>query len=289
MICGVVDSNGKVLDTVRFDYPDGCTIDQILKYITNCWDDLKQWNCTVCGVAIPGLADPSNGVWKYSPFSGIENIPIAELLEERIGLPVYIDNDVNICALAELRFGACHGIDNFLWMTVSNGIGGGLILNSELYCGAGMSAGEIGHFVVEENTERICGCGNKGCLEAMASGASIAAIYNKMTGKNITAKEIASLAYSGEAEAIQVFVDAGRYIGKAAAYAVNLLNLEAVVLGGGVANSFDFLEPHIEDAFSRYVFKHANPEVKIIKTTLGYHAALIGCAALAAYQLEKKG
>jgi glucokinase len=237
------------------------------------------------GVTIPGLADPAAGMWIYACFSGIRNVPIAKILSEKYGSkPVFIDNDVNACALAEWQFGICKETKDFLWITVSNGIGGGLVLNGEIYRGHFGNAGEIGHFnVVEENGFR-CGCGNYGCLEAEAAGPGIARRYAALLKQEppvLSAREIAELAKSGDETAKTVFDITGRLIGKAAGYAVNLLNLEKIVIGGGVSRSFDLLPPSMEASFREKVFRDANRHAVFAQTGLGYDAGLAGAAALA--------
>lgn len=287
LICGALTADGTILDVYRAEYPKDYTLDTILDHIKLGYQKLKHYNFYACGVAVPGLCDYSTGQWLYSPFSGLGNIPIAKIISEMTNLTTLADNDVNISALAEKYFGVCKNSADFLWITVSNGIGGGLFLNGKLYRGKGLSAGEIGHFIVEENG-RKCGCGNNGCLEAHASGASIAAIYNEITNKNLTAKEIADLARGGEETALAVWQDAGRYIGKAAAYAVNLLNIDTVVLGGGAAEAFDLLEPSATKSLNANLFTKANPNVKILHSAPGRFAALMGCAALVLENKKEK-
>ena len=228
---------------------------------------------------MPGLCDVNTGKWLYAPFSGLADIPITDIITEITGMPAYADNDVNLCALAERYFGACRNCDDFLWITVSNGIGGGLFLNGELYRGSNLTAGEIGHIVVEDDG-RICGCGTRGCLEAMASGASLSAIYEEKTGIRYSTKELADYARGGNKEAQELFHSSGYYIGKASANAVNILGINTIVLGGGVAESFDLLESGIHKALDRYVFKPGNPQVNVIHSPLGQYAALKGCAAI---------
>ena len=236
------------------------------------------------GITIPGLADPINGIWVYACFSGIRNVPVVKILSEKYGKPVFIDNDVNACALAERQFGICKETKNFLWITVSNGIGGGLVLDGKVYGGHFGNAGEIGHFnVVEENGFR-CGCGNYGCLEAEAAGPGIVRRYTTLQKKDfpgLSAKQIAEWARAGDETAKLVFDVTGRLIGKAASYAVNLLNLEKVVIGGGVSNSFDLLLPSMEASFRNKVFRDANPKVIFEKTALGTNAGLAGAVAVA--------
>ena len=237
------------------------------------------------GVTIPGLADPIAGMWVYACFSGIRNVPIAKILSEKYGgKPVFIENDVNACALAERQFGICKETKDFLWITVSNGIGGGLILDGKIYGGHFGNAGEIGHFNVVEEGGFRCGCGNYGCLEAEAAGPGIARRYAALQKKELpylSAREIAERAWSGDDVAKSVLDTTGRLIGKAASYVVNILNLEKVVIGGGVSNSFDLLFPSMESSFRAKIFRDANPTVSIEKTGLGLDAGLAGAAALA--------
>lgn len=287
LICGALTSRGEILDTYRVDYPKNYTIQTITDAIRDGYRRLNHHKFYACGVAVPGLCDYKAGMWCYSPFSGINDIPITEIVSNITNLPTFADNDVNVSALAEKHFGLCKDNDNFLWITVSNGIGGGLFLNGELYRGKNLSAGEIGHFIVEENG-RKCGCANTGCLEAYASGASIASIYHERTGRDISAKDIADLARDGDKIAIAVWQEAGTYIGKAVSYAVNLLGIDTVVLGGGAAEAFELLLPAASVALERYVFKKANSNVKILHSEPGRYAALKGCVALAIEKGELK-
>lgn len=280
LICGALNGDGEILDTYRVDYPKDYTLQMVIDCIKEGYERLKHYNCSYCGVAVPGLCDPEKGLWLYSPFSGISNVNIGDIIAGITDLKTFCDNDVNVSALGERYFGACKEIDDLLWVTVSNGIGGGLFLNGKLYLGHSLNAGEIGHFIVEEQNPRKCGCGKYGCLEAMASGASIADIYKERTGEELSAKEIADLARQGNKAALTVWQEAGAYIGKAAAYAVNLLGLDTVVLGGGAAQSFDLLEPSAQEAMKRFLFERANPGAKILHSQLSGYAALKGCAAL---------
>jgi len=240
------------------------------------------------GATIPGLADSAKGIWCYAPFSGISEIPIVRILEEKLGLPVYIENDVNACAVGEKMFGNCREDSDFLWMTVSNGIGGAFFLNGKLYTGSCSNAGEIGHLTVEEHDGALCGCGKRGCLEAMASGKGIERAYAEKTGESKTAQEIAELAKSGSEAAKEVFRAAGQYIGKAISLSVNLLNIQKVIVGGGVSQSFDLWKASMEQAVVNFLFQKANPCLQIEQTGLGYDAALIGAAAVAMENIKKE-
>ncbi len=256
--------------------------------------------CEAVGVNVPGLTDPEKGMWIYAPFSGIRDVPITRLLSEMIGgKPVAIDNDVNACALAEKLFGICAEVDDFLWITVSNGIGGGLVLRGDVYRGSSGNAGEIGHFVVVDGGAE-CGCGNRGCLEAEAAGPGIARRFRDLVEKRygieseesrrfgaFKAVEIAELARSGDRVAEETFRTTAQLIGRAASYAVNLLNLPRIVLGGGVSGAFDLLHPEMTQTLARLTFHAANPSVRIEKTALGYEAALVGAAATGYRAVER--
>lgn len=240
------------------------------------------------GITIPGLADPEAGLWVYACFSGIRDFPIARILEARYGRPVFLDNDVNACALAERLFGCCRETRDFLWMTISNGIGGGLVIGGQIYRGAFGHAGEIGHFHVVDDGRR-CGCGHAGCLEAEAAGPGIAHYYHTLfhtspkadrATSSPDAKEIAARARAGEPEAIQTFERTGRLLGRASAWAANLLNPGKIVLGGGVGGAFELFYPALRETFEAEAFGDACSHVVIERTALGYDAATIGAAAL---------
>lgn len=287
IIIGIVDDTGKVIENKKFLLPEKYDIDFIVDSICREAISYNSYSPVAAGISIPGLADTKTGTWVYAPFSGISNIPICDILSERLGIPSFCGNDVNLCALAEKRFGACKDKDDYVWVTVSNGIGGGLVLKGELYEGISGNAGEIGHFIVEEEDGRVCGCGNSGCLEAMASGCGIAAEYKKLTGISTEAKSVADKANEGDKTAIDVFYKSGYYIGKALSYVINILNVNTAVIGGGVAQSFELLEPGINKALERYVFWPGNKKVNVVKTGLGYYASLVGCAGLALSSINK--
>ncbi len=278
---GIVSpKDGKVLTCEKIPLSDKYDFDDILKIISSSVESYKKYNISKVGVTIPGLTDPLSGTWIYAPFSGISNIPVVKIIKERLNLPVYIENDVNACALGEKYFGICKEKSDYLWVTISNGIGGALFLNDRLYSGSGMCAGEIGHFIVEENSDRICGCGKAGCLEAVSSGRAIAKKYKSLSGKTLTGQELQASFLSGDKNAFISYREAGLYIGKALSYCINLLNIDTVILGGGVMNSFDIISPFINEGLEKYIFDNANKNVSILKSGLGYEAALISCAAI---------
>ena len=279
---GITDAGGKILDLKKESLQKGTNADSLLAAIKGCCDKLAaDHSFDRVGVTIPGLADPKTGMWVYAPFSGIKNFPIAEKIKAVYKKPVYIENDVNACAVGEKRFGCCKDIDDFIWITVSNGIGGSIFANGRLYSGHGGNAGEIGHIKVSGDKNFLCGCGDYGCVEAVAAGPGIAKRYKDKTGENLTAEKISQKARAGGIPANAVMYETGVYIGIALAAAVNMLNPEAAVFGGGVSQSFDLIGQGIKDALEKYMFKAANGKIKLMQTALGYDAALIGAAAVA--------
>ena len=275
-----------LLSDIRYMIPRGPELDE----------------CLAVGVNVPGLADPANGMWVYAPFSGIRDVPIAQILSKMIGgKPIAIDNDVNACAMAEKQFGICTEINDFLWITISNGIGGGLVLNGEIYRGATGNAGEIGHFVMDYIDGVKCGCGNHGCLEAEASGTGIANLFRRIIEykngvdsdfykrhRNTQADGVALSARYRDPFAMRAFDIAGKFLGRAISYAVNLLNLPMVVIGGGVSDALDLLEPEMNRALAESIFHAANRNLRIEKTALGYEAALVGAATTGYLNLNNK-
>lgn len=270
IIVGLAEFEGNISEYEKFELPPEYNADFLIDKICEMSERYMSQKPVVAGGTIPGLADAKKGLWLYAPFSGISNFKICDILRQRLGIEVFCDNDVNACARAEKRFGICKNTDNFLWMTVSNGIGGAVVLNGEIIYGDNNGAGELGHFIVEENDGNLCGCGKYGCLEAMASGTGISKEYMKLTGKKLSAKEIAELAKAGDKNAMDTYYKAGFYIGKSIAYCISLLNMEKTVIGGG-----------IKDALKKYVFSSANKNTVVEKTGLGYLAAILGSVTVA--------
>jgi glucokinase len=286
---GIVDGSGRILCLEKEQLPAGTGRDLLLDIIkSKCGKIKAEYDFDRIGITIPGLADAKNGVWVYAPFSGINNFPIAEIIGGIYNKRVYIENDVNACAVGEKRFGCCKDISDFIWITVSNGIGGAIFADGRLYTGHGGNAGEIGHIKVTESGSYLCGCGDYGCLEAVAAGPGISKRYKlakdlslkTAESKPLTAEQIAQRAYGGEKEATEIMDSTGYYIGMALASAINMLNPEAVIFGGGVSQSFDLIKPGIYSAFNKYLFTAANGSVKLMQTALKYNAALIGAAAI---------
>lgn len=280
LLCGIVSTDGRTLCEVKRDFPSGYDLETLKAALVELALPLcREYSPLRAGATIPGLCSPEIGMWVYAPKSGIRNFAIREFIWQELGLPLSIENDVNACAVGEKKFGVCRDVDDYLWITVSTGIGGSIFANGKLYTGAVGNAGELGHVKVVRNG-RLCGCGGKGCLEAEASGTAIANKYFDLTGQRATAKEIAALAHNGSRIAAAIYREAGYLLGSAIASAANVLNPALAVLGGGVAMDMELLTPGLNTAVAEGLFAAANPDFKIVRTGLGYNAALLGAAAL---------
>lgn len=248
------------------------------------------------GINVPGMADSHNGVLMYAPHQNWRDIQVRDYFRKSLSIEeVFIENDVNACAVGEMVFG--NGGSDFLWLTISTGNGGALVANSQLVRGFGNCAGEIGHMKVEYEHPRLCACGQRGCLESESSGTAIAEIFNEEILRNKLfqnevlkfeevnpsfkrdAAGLAQLAVSGNSTALEIYKQVGKYLGRAISYGLNLSNPEKVYLGGGIAKSMNLFLDEIKNEIEKNVVPAART-VEILETKLGYHAALLGAAAL---------
>ncbi|MEM1484162.1 ROK family protein [Oscillospiraceae bacterium PP1C4] len=287
LLVGIIDKQGNVLASRKslFHEPNK---DSVYKAIVTESRALLQagFEIECAGVSIPGLANPQTGMWLYACFSKISNFPLAALLSEEFQCPVYIENDANICAYGEKMFGHAKNKEDFIWVTVSNGVGAGVFLGNKIFYGASGNAGEIGHINVVDQGHK-CPCGNDGCLEAYAAGPAIARRYRERVPDapfDITAKDISEKAKLGDPIAMEIFKETGCYLGKAIASVINILNVPLVVLGGGVTMVYELFEASMMDTIHDLVYRKANRLLEVKRTALGYEASLIGAAAYALYR-----
>ncbi len=248
----------------------------------------------VC-LGVPGTVNPEKGIIGLAPNLGLKKFNIKKLLEAEIPFPVLIENDVNLGALGINNFGVAKKANNILAVFVGTGVGGGLIINSKLYRGSNFVAGEIGHMLVEKNGPK-CGCGRKGCFEAIASRT---AIVNKIikdiksgkrsklsklvkSGERIRSKSLASAVKSGDKVVRKRIKEGCEIIGGVLASISNLLNLDMIVFGGGMIEALDFyMLPLIKESFYEHVLNDSAKGLKIVASKLGDDAAIFGGIALA--------
>lgn len=228
------------------------------------------------GVGAAGVID-AHGVVRVASdsFSGWQGYHLGANLQRALSMPVSIGNDVAAFVLAEQFYGAGYGHPNFFGITLGTGVGGGLVLGGRLFTGEHGAAAEIGH--IPGFGERLCTCGRLGHLETLASGRSVAARYYEMTGSPLTAQQVAQAARQGDGAAQQIFQEAGEGLAQAALVVSGLLDLSAFVIGGGLARSWDLLEPVIGATLEEIPPISGHP-VKILPSELGSEAVAIGAA-----------
>lgn len=247
--------------------------------------------------AIPGPVDPQTGVIASTPnIKGWEDFPLAEKLRDHFKVPVFLGNDANLAAMGEWRFGAGIGHKDVLYLTISTGIGGGVIANNRLLEGSHGMATELGHVTVLPNGPK-CGCGQRGHLEAVAAGPAIVRYANEQLsegkpsilkqGENLTAREISAAARAGDALAISALARAGKYIGQALADFLVIFNPSIVILGGGVSFSGDLLFNPMREALKKSVMDQEYLQgLEITIAKLGDDAGLLGALALAISKIK---
>lgn len=251
---------------------------------------------TAIGVAAPGPLYSESGLLLYAPnLPGWENVPLKERLEEMLGIPTFVGNDANLAALGEHRFGAGRGVDDLIYLTISTGIGGGIVVGGKLFEGGQGLGGEVGHIIVEADGPP-CLCGSRGCLEALAAGPAIAnaareaiaegrssTLLDRVGGDpdRITAREVNLAAQEGDELSREMFERAGTYIGVALVSLMYLFNPSLFILGGSVTKAGDLLFEPI-----RRVIRDRAPEVyqqntSIRRAGLGDDVGLAGAVAFA--------
>lgn len=232
------------------------------------------------GMAVPGVADAEAGILLEAPnLVFLNRQPIAQLLADRLGRPVALDNDGNAAAWGEAMVGAGVGVEDFLMVTIGTGVGGGLLLGGALHHGIGGMAGEFGHLTTSHG--RPCGCGNTGCLEAIASARAMETLAAQELGKALPLAALAEEARQGNADARAVFQTAGRCLGEALAEVALLLDLRLFLFGGGGAPVLEFLRPAALEVLDRRSFGRSAADFQLLPGKLGNDAGLVGAAYLA--------
>jgi len=246
------------------------------------------------GIGCPGPLDLAEGRVVETPNLAWPGYPIRDRVAERVGLPAFLDKDANCATYGEWWQGAARGARSAVGVTLGTGVGGGLVLDGRLARGATGVGGELGHMTIDREGRR-CGCGNRGCLEAYASGTNIAARAREglaaradsaMTGlvdgdlSRLTAETVHDALLLGDAYAHDVMAETGRILGVGLASVVNLLNPEVVVLVGGVMRAGDHLMAPLRDEVARRAFPSAVAACRIVAGQLGQAAGVVGAAGV---------
>ncbi|MFA4842558.1 MAG: ROK family protein [Candidatus Omnitrophota bacterium] len=243
-------------------------------------NNLKRSNVLGVGLGLPGPVDPKRGIVQYLPnIPGWHNVNLKRILQKELGLRVFLDNDANLMCRAEFRLGAARGLRNAVCLTLGTGVGGGIIVDKALFRGSTFNAGEVGHIPINESGPK-CNCGGKACLEAYVGNNAILRQARQFFGKSITLEKLSALAAKGNKQALKIWREVGTNLGIALAGIVNLLNPDAIVLGGGVAEAGELLFAQVRKTILQRAMPAQAEHVRLVKARLERDAGLIGAAIL---------
>jgi glucokinase-like ROK family protein len=292
VLFGLTSLRGGILSRAEEHFPKGSRSDVVISAIKQGIDRLAQGiNLLGIGIGVSGFVDLERGISTYSPILKWKDAKIAEPLRERYKVPVFVDNDVNTLTLAELWYGAGRRFKNFICVTIGEGIGAGIVIDGRLYEGAIGGAGEIGHTCIQPNGPK-CRCGEAGCLEVFASDIFLVrraeeVLSRKGSFEAPTPEELLIAAKQGDPTARGIFEEMGRYLGIGLRNAVNLLNPEAIILGGERMDAFEYFSPALEKEVRKHSFPGVSKELEIVPAELGEDGWLIGAATLSMRSLFK--
>jgi glucokinase len=305
---GIMDFNGNILSSVDTDTPvengPSAVMGKILDNIDLAINEAKLSREDILGVGLgaPGILDVERGINIFSPNLKWHNVDMVTPIKDYLNVPVFIENDVRVAALGERRFGAGKGRKYMIFIALGTGIGSGIIINGELFRGSIGGGGEIGHMVIDSNGPK-CNCGNYGCFESLAAGPSMVARAEKAIKSgletkvfelaernigNITPAIIYQAAKLGDKVALDVFRETSFYLGLGLVTLTTVFNPECIIIGGGIAKSWDILMPPAIQMVKTRSFPGSRDVVEIIPSQLGDSAGMIGACVLAIEKLEKE-
>ncbi len=304
LLVGVVDSEQRILH--RGQEPShGRTSEEVLELLEQ---EVREAvaaapGASSVGLGIPATIDHRRGVAINAVNLPIVDVPVRDRMRERLGLPVFIDNDANTAALAEFLYGAGRGTENMVMLTIGTGIGGGLVLGGQLYRGSTGAGAELGHVVIESNGPPCQGtCPNHGCVEAFASGTAIgregrAAAEREpdsalgraaAAGEEVDGRVVTEAAIAGDEVAIGVLAHIGSHLGVALSSFANIFDPDVIVVGGGASVAGDLLLDPAREELRARALPPMN-ETPVVLATAGPDAGMIGAAAMAMAELEAGG
>jgi glucokinase-like ROK family protein len=249
---------------------------------------ISRQRVTGVGVGLAGVIDAERGVCRYSPILDWRDVPLKKLLEEQIGIPVHIDNDVNTLTMAEKWFGAGQGLDDFLVVTVGRGVGLGIVVNGQFYRGTRGGGGEFGHTVMDPDGPR-CNCGKRGCLEAYVADPALlrqareAALQGKLDGVKpgeLDVERVAELAGAGNEVLREIFAQAGGVLGRGVANLINIFNPARIIISGEGVRAGDLLFEPLRETVAQYAFDGLVEDTEIVVQEWGDEAWAWGAASL---------
>lgn len=293
-----VDTQGKIHFRSKQSTPQGTGPSEIVAAIVNAVHEYKAAigdasdGLKAVSIVVPGTVKVETGTVVKAPnLPCLDNFPLAATLTRELGLPAILENDANAAAVGEMWQGAARGCRTIICVTLGTGVGGGIILDGELWRGVDGAAAEIGHMCVDPFGGVACTCGSRGCLEVFASATAIVrmtreakprypeSVLNK--AEDLTAQSIFAAGLEGDELALEIFRRMGVYLGIGLANLINILNPEMIVIGGGVVNGWDLFEKDLMQQVEERAFPLLAARVKIERAKCGDDAGLLGAARLA--------
>jgi glucokinase len=285
---GLVSKSGRILRRISVKCDNRASWRRLVRDIIEASGSLMRLKPVAgVGVGCAGCVDGSMGIVHMSPnLPNWNNVHLKKILEAELGVPVVLDNDVNMITLGESAYGAARGVRNVFCITIGTGVGGGMLIDGELYRGGSKSAGEIGHVRIVPRG-RTCVCGRRGCLERYIGRDGLVGMARKvmrdkktvLRAEEITPINLEKAARAGDAASLEVWDKAGRYLGIGLAVIVNLLNPDMIVLGGGIGKAGTLLTVPARRAMKELALSVPAGHVRIVKSALGDAGGIVGAAA----------
>ena len=289
----LVDDTGRILSQHKQDTPKEDSAEDIvdaLVQVSKCWG-CNELSVVAVSIMVPGAVDCANASVVQAPnLPSLVNFPLKAELEQRLGWPVYLENDANAAVVGEMWMGAARGCRSVMSVTLGTGVGGGVILDGKLWRGSHGSAGEIGHTTVDPFSGLKCKCGNTGCLELFASATAIVRMTREtmslfpetsLQSDDLTAEKVYDAGQEGDELALAVFKRMGMYLGIGLANLINLIDPQIIVITGGVVNGWDLFSGEMYRQVEERAFRTTAQQLKIAPAECGDNAGLLGAARLA--------
>jgi glucokinase len=287
ILAGIVARDGTVIRRREHPTPlesEDALLDGLEAAVRELRDDSIQAVC----FGVPSRIDRRAGVAIGSVNIPLVDVPLREVMHERLGLPVEIENDANAAAIAEWKAGAGRGTEHMIMLTLGTGVGGGLILDGRPYRGSIGAGAELGHIVIVHDGE-ACSCGGLGHLEAYVSGKAANKLAVEAFGPAVDAHRLVRLANEGDATATELLTEIGRKLGSGLGSLVNAFDPELIVIGGGFAAAGELLLVPAREVLAREALKPMRDSVRIVRAELGTSAGLIGAGMVAFETLDAEG
>ena len=289
----LIDDGGRIFKQLKQETPKGDSALCIVNALVNAaqqWDSDKL-SVVATSIMVPGAVDSEKAVVLQAPnLPSLVNFELKAELEQRLGWPVFLENDANAAAVGEMWMGAARCCRDVISVTLGTGVGGGVILDGKLWRGSHGSAGEIGHTTVDPFSGLKCKCGNTGCLELFASATAIVRMTREnlamfpespLKSEELTAVKVYEAGRNGDELALAVFKRFGMYLGIGLANLINLIDPQIIVISGGAVNGWDLFAPEMYRQVEERAFRTTAQQVKIARAECGDNAGLLGAARLA--------